>query len=88
MRAGGFVLTGGQSARMGRDKALLPLHGRTLVEHVAAEVKDACGSVTLVGAPERYQQLGLPCLSERYPLCGPLSGLEAALRLGGLVTRN
>lgn len=83
MRAGGFVLTGGQSARMGRDKALLPLHGRTLVEYVAGEVKDACGSVALVGAPERYQQLGLPCLPERYPLCGPLSGLEAALRLGG-----
>jgi molybdopterin-guanine dinucleotide biosynthesis protein A len=83
MRAGGFVLTGGQSARMGRDKALLPWRGRTLVECVAGEVQAACGNVALVGAPERYLNLNLPCLPERYPACGPLSGLEAALRLGG-----
>jgi molybdopterin-guanine dinucleotide biosynthesis protein A len=82
MGAGGFVLTGGKSTRMGLDKALLPLRGRTMVECVAEEVMAACGSVCLVGAPERYQHLGLTCLPERYPSCGPLSGLEAALDLG------
>jgi molybdopterin-guanine dinucleotide biosynthesis protein A len=68
---------------MGRDKALLPFRGSTLVEWIAAQAHEAAASVTLVGAPERYASLGLPCLAERYPGCGPLSGIEAALRHAG-----
>jgi molybdopterin-guanine dinucleotide biosynthesis protein A len=67
---------------MGRDKALLPYQGTTLVEWVAARVKDAAGDVALVGAPERYAHLSIPALPERYAGCGPLSGIEAALRAG------
>lgn len=68
---------------MGRDKALLPYEGRTLVEWVAGQVREAVGEVRLVGAPERYGHLEIPCLAERYTGCGPLSGIEAALREGG-----
>jgi molybdopterin-guanine dinucleotide biosynthesis protein A len=68
---------------MGRDKALLEYRGTTLVEWVARQVREAAGSVTLVGAPERYARLGLACLGERHPGAGPLSGIEAALRDGG-----
>jgi molybdopterin-guanine dinucleotide biosynthesis protein A len=68
---------------MGRDKALLEWKGATLVEWVARQVQEAAGSATLVGAPERYARLGLACIGERYEGCGPLSGIEAALREGG-----
>ncbi|MBI5280246.1 MAG: molybdenum cofactor guanylyltransferase [Candidatus Solibacter usitatus] len=83
MRAAGFVLTGGRSSRLGRDKALLPFAGATLVEWVAGQVRQAAGSACLVGATERYGHLGLPLMEERYPGRGPLSGIEAALREGG-----
>lgn len=83
MAGAAYVLTGGQSTRMGRDKALLPYRGATLVQWIAAQALEACSSVTLVGAPERYTHLGLPCLPELYPGCGPLSGIEAALRHSG-----
>ena len=83
MRTGGFVLTGGRSTRMGRDKALLPYRGGTLVEWVAKQVCEAAGEVRLVGAPERYGHLEIPCIAERFAGCGPLSGIEAALREGG-----
>ena len=79
MRRAGFVLVGGKSSRMGRDKALLPFHGTTLVEHVAEQVRRAAGSVTLVGAPERYHRLGLPVIADRTEGCGPLAGIQAAL---------
>ena len=39
MTRAGFVMCGGLSTRMGTDKALLPFHGRTLLEQVAAQVR-------------------------------------------------
>lgn len=65
---------------MGRDKALLPYRGRTLVEHVAMVVKQVSGSVTLVGAADRYLELGYRVIEDRNRGCGPLSGIEAALQ--------
>ena len=64
---------------MGRDKALLPWRAKPLVEHIAQNVKNATGSVTLVGSPERYQAFDLPSIDDFYHGRGPLGGLEAAL---------
>jgi molybdopterin-guanine dinucleotide biosynthesis protein A len=74
------VLAGGRSSRMGQDKALLPWKGSTLIQSVAREVFDAAGNVMLIGAPERYGNLGFPVIPDKIAGCGPLSGLHAALR--------
>ena len=79
MRTAGFVLVGGQSARMGRDKARLPLASGLLVEGVAAKVKRAAGSVTLVGRSASYRDLPFPAIDDLRPALGPLAGIEAAL---------
>jgi molybdopterin-guanine dinucleotide biosynthesis protein A len=65
---------------MGRDKALLSIDGSLLVERTAEVVRAAAGSVTLVGAPERYAQLGLPVLPDLAPGAGPICGLHTALK--------
>ena len=70
---------GGESSRMGRDKALLPYRGAALVEHVAREVAAAAGSVALVGHPERYLHLPYPLIADQRPGRGPLGGIHAAL---------
>jgi molybdenum cofactor guanylyltransferase len=77
----GFVLTGGQSSRMGRDKALLPFDGATLLEQIAARVRAAAGSVTLIGSPERYAGLGLPVAADLIEGCGPIGGVYTALKI-------
>jgi molybdopterin-guanine dinucleotide biosynthesis protein A len=75
-----YILTGGASSRMGRDKALLPFRGATLVEWIAAQARLAGLEPCLVGAPSRYAHLSIPCLDELHAGQGPLSGIEAALR--------
>ena len=82
MKAAGFVLVGGHSSRMGRDKALLPLHSGLLIEHIAANVAAAAGTVALIGEPDRYMHLAVTCLPDLRPGMGPLAGIEAALESG------
>jgi molybdopterin-guanine dinucleotide biosynthesis protein A len=83
MSRAGFVLAGGASRRMGQDKALLEFEGVALAAWIADRVRRAAGCVSLVGGGEKYAHLGYPILPERFPGSGPLSGIEAALRLGG-----
>jgi molybdenum cofactor guanylyltransferase len=75
----GWVLVGGTSSRMGRDKALIDFAGRPLVLVAVEALGEVCHSVSLVGDPKRYATLGLPVLSDRSRGAGPLSGIEAAL---------
>ncbi len=82
MRAAGFVLVGGRSARMGRDKALLPWNSRLLIEDMAGTVAAAAGNVALVGESTRYKHLGIDSFRDLRPGLGPLAGIEAALESG------
>lgn len=79
MQRAGFILTGGRSSRMGRDKALLPWEQTTVVEHLAHLLQPFTTSVTLIGEPSRYKDLDLPCVADLRPGQGPLAGLETAL---------
>ena len=74
----GAILAGGASTRMGRDKALVPLAGRPMVEWVAAALAPVCGEVIVVGRTEPVA--GLQAVPDPgTPHLGPLSGLVAAL---------
>lgn len=74
----GLVLAGGRSLRMGRDKALLEWHGRPLLAHMQALLRDAGAQrVVVSGAYPAFD--GLPDLS---PGGGPMSALaQVAPRL-------
>jgi molybdopterin-guanine dinucleotide biosynthesis protein A len=81
MKVAGFVLTGGRSTRMGRDKATLSIDGQPLCEHIGGVLASVAEKVFLIGHPERYQHLNYECVADIHPDLGPLSGLETALSL-------
>jgi molybdopterin-guanine dinucleotide biosynthesis protein A len=66
---------------MGRDKALLPLGSATMVEAIAAKVRNVTGNVTLIGPVEKYAHLGLPVVPDAVENCGPIGGLYTALKV-------
>ena len=79
MKVAGFVLTGGQSSRMGEDKARLLLNSRYLVEEVVETVLRVTNSVSLVGRPGMFTDVQIRRLPDQRSGLGPLAGLEAAL---------
>jgi len=74
------VLAGGRSSRLGRNKALLPLHGKTVIEKIVQEARHCTRAITIItNSSEDYAHLGYPCRSDVMPGGGPLSGIHAAL---------
>src|SRR4051812_4485536 len=71
-----FILAGGNSSRMGRDKATLSLQGRTLLERVRELASTVTQQVRVVGSRERY---GSAAVEDVYEARGPLGGIHAAL---------
>ena len=55
-RAEGFVLAGGNSNRMGHEKALIQLAGRPLVQHAVEIMRRAGLAVRIAGARATRQQ--------------------------------
>jgi molybdopterin-guanine dinucleotide biosynthesis protein A len=76
----GFILAGGESSRMGRDKALLELGGVPLILRTARLVESVAGTSTVIGNAEAYKSLGLRMIGDDWPGAGPLGGIATALR--------
>ncbi len=77
----GFIVAGGASRRMGRDKALLEIAGLPLALRVARLLEPLVAGVTLIAPTDRYASLGLPAVSDDEPGQGPLGGIATALRI-------
>jgi molybdopterin-guanine dinucleotide biosynthesis protein A len=65
---------------MGRDKALLPWQGGTLLDHTLARLRSTCREVRILSGPERrYEDRGLPVEIDTLADAGPLAGIHSAL---------
>ncbi len=82
VRAGGVVLCGGRSTRMGSPKALLPFGGETMLQRVVRLLGAVVSPLVVVAAPDQ----ALPELPASVIVTrderegrGPLEGLRAGL---------
>ena len=73
----GAVIAGGLSSRFGSDKALAPIEGRAMIEHVVAALRPWVDELAICGRAHGEDR-SLP----DYPTTGlgPLAGFNAALR--------
>jgi molybdopterin-guanine dinucleotide biosynthesis protein A len=76
------ILAGGQSRRMGRDKAFLPVAGRPVIERVIQCVMPLSDDVTIItNTPEKYHHLGCRMESDVYPGKGSVGGIYTAVHM-------
>ena len=74
------IQAGGQSTRMGENKALKPFLGRPLVQRVIERLAPIADELLLTtNQPEEFAFLELPLFSDIKPGRGPLGGLYTAL---------
>lgn len=74
------IIAGGKSSRMGRDKALLPIRGKTMVERIVEQAAPLGGQPLLItNKPEDYAFIGIPMFSDLLPDKGALGGLYTAI---------
>ena len=77
----GAVLVGGQSRRMGADKAMLPVGGQSLLQRVVAVLREVADELLIVGASGERTVAGLGgrSVDDLISGVGPLGGIYTAL---------
>jgi molybdopterin-guanine dinucleotide biosynthesis protein A len=65
---------------MGRDKALMPWEGGTLLERALDRMEPLVDEVLVIGEPSNYGYLGPFVLADEWPGKGPLGGIATAMR--------
>ena len=77
----GIIIAGGQSRRLGKDKALLSIQGQPLLNRISDRVTAVCEELIVVGPPERQQLLPEALVvQDIHPNAGPIAGLQVGLR--------
>lgn len=75
------IQAGGQSRRMGRDKALVPFLGEPLIQRVIRRIAPVTEEIIITtNHPESFAFLGLPLIPDQFPRRGALGGLYTALQ--------
>jgi molybdopterin-guanine dinucleotide biosynthesis protein A len=73
-----IVLCGGQSTRMGSDKASLPFGNETMLERISRTVAEVADALIVVGRRDQDASTTYDAIEEQGPLAGIAAGLSAS----------
>ena len=76
----GIILTGGQSSRMGTDKALIKWKGITFLERIISNLEPVCRNILIVGERPEYHGYGVEVIPDLIENVGPLGGILTGLK--------
>ncbi len=83
MKISAVLLAGGQSKRMGKDKAFLQLNGKTFLRIIAEKLSIYCDQIIVSGNKEKKLYLSqlrgiksqIDFVKDKNPFTGPLNGI-------------
>ena len=81
----GYILAGGKSSRMGKDKALLEINGKTFLENATDALRPSCSSIKIVLNRLQHHFIEkipaeIPYIFDHFENRGALGGIHAALQ--------
>lgn len=81
MKVTGVILAGGKSSRMGEDKSLLKIKGKTLTELAHNAIKDFCDEIIVSSNSQENIIFNTKHINDIYKGIGPMGGIYSALKI-------
>ena len=78
-RITGIILAGGKSSRMGKDKGLLELNGKTFMSRIIEALEPVVDTIIIVSNNSDYDVFNLKRVEDIIKDSGPLAGLFTGL---------
>ncbi len=75
----GYILAGGNSARMGEDKGLMLIEGKAMVQYVIEKMQPLFSNLFIVSNNPEYEKFGLEVIPDLIKNIGPAGGIYTAL---------
>lgn len=80
MQTTAIILAGGESKRMGTDKALLEVDGTPLLEKAINLCKHTCDEIIISSNNIKHQKFAYPVVADEIKDCGPIGGILSCLK--------
>ncbi|MFZ4522261.1 MAG: molybdenum cofactor guanylyltransferase [Bacteroidales bacterium] len=74
-----IILAGGQSSRMGTNKALIPYAGKPLIGYSIELALSLTTDILICANNHDLDHLGFPVINDLFPVKAPLAGIHAGL---------
>ena len=75
----GFILAGGKSSRMGKDKGLLTFKNMQMIEYAIEALQPICKSIIILSNNSEYEKFGYKVYPDVVKNSGPLAGICTGL---------
>ena len=73
------ILAGGESSRMGQDKALIRIGNERIIDRISGEFEDSFEVIVSAAKTGMYEELGLPVVYDEHKGIGPIEGIRQVL---------